>query len=189
MQANRRRTSFIKGKYVQPLILEDDSMSKLDILKKIKRLAEAGCYGEKSNATEILEQLKKKYNITETDLQNEQMVKVYFSYKTVFEKKLINQCIYSVVGPKYQLWSDSKKHLVTEVTISQKIELEEMIGFYLSWWRKDVEIFYRAFVNRNRIFCENADYKDGEYTEDDYKVLQMMLGMEKHNMLKQIENK
>lgn len=144
---------------------------------------------KKSNATEILEQLKRKYNITETDLIEERMLEIAFSYKTAFEKRLIVQCIYSVVGPEYKAWSDSKKHVISEVTTSQRIELEEMIGFYLSWWRKDVEIFFRAFINKNNIFCKSGAFKEGEYTEEDYKILQMMTGIEKHNMLKQIENK
>ncbi len=42
--------------------------SKAELLSKIKKLAEAGFYGEQTNASEILERLKKKYGITDADI-------------------------------------------------------------------------------------------------------------------------
>ena len=46
-------------------------MDKLELLQKIKALAEKGQGGEKINAQKILAQLMEKYNISETELSDE----------------------------------------------------------------------------------------------------------------------
>ena len=56
--------------------------NKAELLSKIKKLAEAGFYGEQTNAAEILERLKKKYGITDADIAEDVETIIWIRYKT-----------------------------------------------------------------------------------------------------------
>lgn len=72
--------------------------SKAELLSKIKKLAEAGFYGEQTNAAEILERLKKKYGITDADIAEDVETIIWIRYKTKLEQRLIWQVAYMVLG-------------------------------------------------------------------------------------------
>ncbi|WP_307744503.1 hypothetical protein [uncultured Phascolarctobacterium sp.] len=72
--------------------------NKAELLSKIKKLAEAGFYGEQTNAAEILERLKKKYGITDADIAEDVEEIIWIRYKTELEKRLIWQVTYMVLG-------------------------------------------------------------------------------------------
>ena len=72
--------------------------NKAELLSKIKKLAEAGFYGEQTNAAEILERLKKKYGITDADIAEDVEEIIWIRYKTELEQRLIWQVTYMVLG-------------------------------------------------------------------------------------------
>ena len=61
---------------------------KKKLIKKLQELAERGVGGEKEGAQKKLEQLMKKYNISEADLSDEQLREHEWKYHTEFEKKV-----------------------------------------------------------------------------------------------------
>lgn len=73
-------------------------MDKLELIKKIKALAEQGTGGEKYNAQQKLEELMKKYNISNDDLAVDILKDFNFSVRREIDRKLLNQILYSVCG-------------------------------------------------------------------------------------------
>ena len=64
---------------------------KIDLLKKLKTLAEQGIGGEKETAQKKLEQLMQKYNVEEQELSDDVVERYEFRYHGEFEKRLLLQ--------------------------------------------------------------------------------------------------
>ena len=62
---------------------------KIDLLKKLKTLAEQGIGGEKETAQKKLEQLMQKYNVEEQELSDDVVERYEFRYHGEFEKKTV----------------------------------------------------------------------------------------------------
>ena len=67
-------------------------MSKLDLLLKLKALAERGTGGEKENAEKSLQRLMKKYGFTDADLGDAENQSVHWSkYETQTERQYFDR--------------------------------------------------------------------------------------------------
>lgn len=71
---------------------------KIELMKKLQRLAERGVGGEKEGAQKKLQQLMKKYNIEESDLSDDKLEDHEWKYHNDFELRLLKQTIYKVLG-------------------------------------------------------------------------------------------
>ena len=170
----------------------------MELLKKIKALAECGVGGERETAQTILSRLMKQYKITETDLEEEQREISWFTYKEESERKLLNQIIYMVTGsPAFgcvgTYTNRKRKKLGAECTIAERLEIEANYEFFKVAMQKELEIFYEAFANKNNLFPsvdklneQEANKPTPEEYERRMKVLTMMDGMEQHTLRKAI---
>ena len=70
---------------------------KIELMKKLQRLAERGVGGEKEGAQKKLQQLMKKYNIEESDLSDDKLEDHEWKYHNDFELRLLKQTIYKVL--------------------------------------------------------------------------------------------
>lgn len=77
------------------------SDSKLDLLKKLKSLASSSNPHEAKSAEEKLNALLKKYNIDESEINEDKISDYLYYFKNKYERRLLNQIIYSVMGKKY----------------------------------------------------------------------------------------
>lgn len=71
---------------------------KIELMKKLQRLAERGVGGEKEGAQKKLQQLMKKYDIEESDLSDDKLEDHEWKYHNDFELRLLKQTIYKVMG-------------------------------------------------------------------------------------------
>lgn len=71
---------------------------KIELIKKLQRLAERGVGGEKEGAQKKLQQLMKKYDIEESDLSDDKLEDHEWKYHNDFELRLLKQTIYKVMG-------------------------------------------------------------------------------------------
>lgn len=71
---------------------------KIELIKKLQRLAERGVGGEKEGAQKKLQQLMKKYDIEESDLSDDKLEDHEWKYHNDFELRLLKQTIYKVLG-------------------------------------------------------------------------------------------
>lgn len=173
-------------------------MDKKELLKKIKALADSGVGGEKENAQRTLEQLMKKYNISEEELCEETIKEFEIKIPKVFKAhELAIQTFYSVVGCRnenkfFSGYKEGNKRFVF-CTSAEFIEFEAKYKFYLHYLKKESERFYGAFVQANMIFppknLQRESEKQETITDEDMKILKMATGLEKHDYNLQIENK
>ena len=119
-------------------------MDKIELLKRVKTLAEQGIHGEKTNANELYNKLLKQYNILEVEL-NEDTEREY-KYKFEHDTELyiyLNILQYVKVVKNEKMYCNEKtlkystkvvKNIITEVRIfltdSQKILFDIVLNFY-----------------------------------------------------------
>lgn len=127
----------------------------MDLLLKIKQLADQGIGGEKANARIKLEKLLEKYGIQECELDSE--VQEYFEFKTKGNKKLFFHTAWSVLdgwdGTYIPVRGGGVK---IKMTISKKVELEYKWDMIIANFRAEQRRFFRAFVNTNKLYSKGA---------------------------------
>lgn len=170
---------------------------KQELLKKLKVLAEQGVGGEKLNAQKKLDALMKKYGISEEELSDDIPVRCEFKFKGNREKRLLIQVVYKVTNDADAVYEflytysgrTCRTKLGCNATAAQKIEIDFLFDFYKNLYVKEEEFFYRAFIQKHRLFGELKAGQKGE--EYDYEALSrmhtLMGGMSDEQPLKQIE--
>ncbi len=169
----------------------------LERIKAVQALAERGDRGEKESAAAMLDRLMKKYGITETELAEERREIAWFRYKTPLECRLLHQVIYAVTGRaasgcvgKYT--NRPRKMVGIKCTAAERLEIEFSFDFYKTAFEKELERFFIAFLQKNRIFPDNptdAAQEIGEMSLEEIKRLSMMMaGMEEHTRRKMLES-
>lgn len=174
-------------------------MDKKQLLQKLKALAEQGIGGEKENAQKKLNELMKKFDISEEDISDELEQEYEFSYKGNREKALLRQIIYKVTDKKNNfygfVYTDSgracKTKIGCKITKAQKIEIEYLFDFYKKLYQKEEKLFFDAFIQKHQLF---GTLKDGEKPtkislEELARLQAMAFAMSNEQPLKQIEFK
>ena len=115
---------------------------KIELMKKLQRLAERGVGGEKEGAQKKLQQLMKKYNIEESDLSDDKLEDHEWKYHNDFELRLLKQTIYKVMGKDglnqmYHYRSGKGKKTIQGVqcTKAQAIQIGIEYEFYCETWK------------------------------------------------------
>lgn len=174
-------------------------MDKIELLNKIKALADNGVGGEKQNATKLLADLMQKYNIGENELQTEVLHDFEFKFSGVYAKELAHQVLYSIIGNLdnskgffIAVTYGGKKKNIIRCTNAEFIEFQAKYKFYKYHFLKDLDIFYDAFVEKNDIYppddkCKKDDNRT--MTDDDIKAVLLSRGLDRHQYNLQIEQK
>lgn len=170
--------------------------NKAELLKKIKALAERGVDGERESAQTLLARLMEQYGISETEIEEERREIAWFPYSQETERRLLNQIIYMVTGAggfgcvgEYS--GRKRKKMGTECTAAERLEIEANYAFFKEAMKKELEIFYSAFVNKNNLFppadkVKPRSIEELSPEEKAYyaKVGLMAEGMERHTLRK-----
>lgn len=159
-------------------------------IRKLSKLANRGIGGEKENAELLLKKIMKKYNITEEQVKSKELNFYKFSVANEWEKKLLFQTIYKILGNDgfndIKLYKKSKVSYYFELTAEEKIEIEYVYSIYKQDFSKEMEVFYTAFLYKNNIFPKDAP--KGESKEVDLKkafqISNYMNGIERSNIHK-----
>ena len=172
--------------------------NKAELLKKIKALAERGVDGERESAQTLLARLMEQYGISETEIEEERRETAWFPYSQETERRLLNQIIYMVTGAGgfgcVGTYSGRKrKKMGTECTAAERLEIEANYAFFKEAMKKELEIFYSAFANKNNLFppadkVKPRSIEELSPEEKAYyaKVGLMAEGMERHTLRKAI---
>ena len=168
----------------------------LERIKAVRNLAERGDRGEKESAAAMLDRLMEKYGITETELAEERREIAWFRYKTPLEHRLLLQVIYAVTGRAAfgcvgKHTNRPRKMVGIECTTAERLEIEFSFDFYKAAFEKELERFYMAFLQKNRIFPDKPIddvTKIGEMDLEEIQRLSMMMaGMEEHIRRKMLQ--
>ena len=80
-------------------------MNKKELLRKLRALAERGVGGERQNAQKKLDELIKKYNISDEELEDEVAELYHFKYRGKRESALLVQIMYKVCDKKDNIYN------------------------------------------------------------------------------------
>lgn len=170
-----------------------------ELLLKLKKLADEGVGGEKVNAEQLLQKLLKKHGLQKSDLENENIEDYILPFNGTFGKDLAIQVAYSVIGNKddnkgvYSFRSGKK--VLIKSTLAEFLEIEQKYNFYKHHLKKDLKLFYNAFVQSQNIFPpfhlqkEKKEKQKCFLTEEEEKMLALARNLEKHSFYKQLANK
>ncbi len=166
---------------------------KVKLLQKIKTLVERGVDGEKESAERFLSRLMKKYGITQKDLSDEKTELQWFRYHDDLQHRLLRQIIYMIMGDIDHYKAGRHKLVGVYCTPYEHLEIEANYEFFKNAIKQEIEVFYTAFCQKNRLFPpkEKSRQKtpNDEITEKELlKIHAMMDGMERFTLRKIIEN-
>lgn len=173
----------------------------LALAKKLHELAKRGIDGEKQNALDMLEKMMQKHGITWDMLDvNNRKEREFKIHKD--QHKFLVQIIHSVAGSVdiYGFASDKKrttKRVVVDITDMEFIEVTAKFEFYWAKYKEDMELFYSAFIQKNKLFrkqTEEDEEKDlppltAEEKAKLYRMRQMMDGLDRHTMQLRLTDK
>lgn len=170
---------------------------KLDLLKKLRELAERGVGGEKEGAQKTLERLMKKYNIQEADLSEDVEEDHDFRYRNEYEKLLLRQLFYKIVPEykkkayTYRCGRGSRTTLGISCTKAQALQIQIEYDFYRALWKEEVDFFMDAFIQKHRIFrepTEGGGTDEGKMSKEELlRMFAMMEGMQDKSIKPMIE--
>lgn len=174
-------------------------MNKHEVLRKLRALAEEGTGGEKINAQRKIEELMRKYNITDEELEKEEKAIYKFEFHGVRERDLLSQIMYKVCNNKEEIYfirstrsgRMCKTKIACNATCAQKIEIEFLFDFYNRLYKREEEFFFSTFIQKHSLFGELKDGEEAEEQsiEDAMRMGAFMEGMSNETPLIQIPQK
>lgn len=171
-----------------------DNNSKLELIKKIKALADKGHGGEKINAQKMLDDMMKKYGIKECDICDDTIQAFKIKFSGFKMRELTAQVFYSIVGifdGEKGIYNGLYKDYYVKCTNAEWIEFQAKLKFYKYHLKKELDIFYTAFIAANNIYPPQSKVTERvnrELTEDDMKAIRLSRNLEKHDYYLQVEN-
>lgn len=175
--------------------MEDKLRSKL---LKLYELAKRGVRGEKVNAEVILDKMLKKHGFTLEDINQEIPKKRYYKYSTKMKKSLITQIICKVTNRLAIYEHGNYKHLSTEATDYEHVQILELIDFHFKNFEEErkqfIQDFTGAYIQKHRLFKKTTD-EDREnrqpLTSDEkaaiWRMSNIMEGMSNKTYVKKLE--
>jgi hypothetical protein len=130
-----------------------------DLARKLHELAKRGVGGEKTNAEQKLRALMAKHGITLEQLDDELRVERMFKYRSAQEQQFVGQVISSVVGKSHRLykWTSERNKLFTLLNTAEHLEVIIRLEHYWPLWLGELKLFYRAFIQANRLFAKPVE--------------------------------
>ena len=166
---------------------------KTDLLRKLKALAERGEAGERENARTILAGLMEKYGVEEADLQDDALEESCFSYLGPIERRLLVQVIFHVTNGDRRVYAykhgkGSRSTICCMCTKAEAVQIGVEYDFYRELWTQELDLFFRAFVNKHSIFSDRPTGDDPGVSHRDYlRMAAMMAGLQDRSMQRMLE--
>lgn len=166
---------------------------------KFKELSERGEGGEQVTARDMMDKLMEKHGITIDMIEGETISMRWFKVKEIF-RQFAGQIKSNVTGGKSCAYYVNKKYrgmIGFELTDSQYLEMLAKIEFYIPRYEQEMEVFYSAFIQKNKLFRKrlstDSDYEDDtELTPEEkirlWKLTNMMAGLDNHQFHKTLKS-
>ena len=161
-------------------------------LRGVLALARGGVAGEKTAARERLDALLEKYDLTEADLLEDELIEVEISYEHEAERLLIILITAKVARKIDGLTNPRMKVAMFNATRIQAIEIQSMYDIYKARLWEDFNIFQTAFFGKNELLLDPELLPDDiEKPEPDMKkaraAWRMEQGLDQHSVRKGID--
>lgn len=167
----------------------------IELLKKLKALADRGVDGEKDTAEIMLTRTLEKYGMTLEDIETPRLKKRFIDYKKE-DERLLFQIVSSVIGNKGLKERSTKTNKQYRwrwmLSDSEFIELDNKFEFYYKLYETEKKNLFGAFAMKHQLFptdSEAADWDDlTEEQKEQYRQQQRLSrGLKDASYLKQIE--
>ncbi len=143
----------------------------LELLKKVKKLAEQGVGGERDAAQALLSRLMEKYDVAELDLSDDALEEHGFTYKTPYERKLLHQLFNKIADDRecyrYKGGKGSRTVIYLKCTKAEAVQIGIEYDFYKALFAEEVNWLFRAFVQKHEIFDMKPGHKTSEISNED----------------------
>lgn len=171
---------------------------KIELIQKLRALAENGVGGEKEGAQRKLEQLMEKYRIKESDLDDESQKDFEFKFHNDLEKRLLDQIMYKVIGKDflynqyhYVRGKGAKTTSGIRCTKAQGIQIGIEYEFYLDLWKEEQEFFFQCFVQKHKLFQTSKEKKlegSQDYSKEEWMRMQAAMNtMQDKSIIQRLE--
>lgn len=169
--------------------MDEKRESKIRHAKGLYQLA-LGNTEESTAALAKLEELMIKYSISMEEIDAEKEGFYYYKVRPQ-NKKLFHQVVYSIIlEPKFytKKWF---RGVIIKTTPELDQKIKEKYQFYSRLYKKEMELFHKAFVNRQELFHPDAPTKESsDMTPEEWdelmRIVEIMRGIQKSPYLKQI---
>jgi len=169
-------------------------MATIERLKKIREHAENGIGEEKKVAQKLLDSLLKKKGLSVEDLDKPEKFYFIFEYRDELEKDLLWQIIGMVTDcsrPEAYKPKNRRNARAFMLTETEHLEIDWLYSQYLTAFREEQKILFRAFIMKNRIFALSGNVRNFDsLTEEEREKLKratyMASAVETVNIRKQI---
>ena len=141
---------------------------RIEKLKKIKALAERGIGGEKEGAIKLYNELLAKYELSESEINEDKIERRWVRFKSYVDQRLIAQLFYKVTGDRTHYEKvDKRRNLVGfECTEFEYQEFLFYYNFYTEHLQNELDVFLGAFIVANQLFPDsNARVKVNDDTD------------------------
>lgn len=168
---------------------------KLDLLRKIKALADRGERGERESARAQLDRLMEKYHVKEADLSGDVTRMHWFKFSDSFERKLLFQLGYKIapdrVAYKHNGGRGARTEVGFECTKAEALQIQIEFEFYTRLLHDDLDLLYIAFIQKHQIYCDRppkAEERAPRLTKEQIvRIARIMSGLKDETLLKMIE--
>lgn len=167
---------------------------------KLKSLLSSPEEGEREAANTILSNYMTKHNITWEELDDQSEREYLVKYGEEYNIKLLFQIVYKYVGAGhvYIMYDKQTDKQLNSAMIKCKpsdfIEIQLDWEFYWSMFQKELNMFYKAFVEQNHIFPpeelqKESDQDDNQDLTDEEikKIRKLMKGVDSYTRSKPLE--
>lgn len=168
---------------------------KIELLRKIRVLAERGDRGERIAAQAQLERLMKKYGVHEADLSNEALGIHWFKVSGKYEKKLLYQIAFKIRSTynayTHRAGPGKRSELGIECTDAEALQIQIELEFFSRLLDEEFDLFYLAFLHKHHIFPDDPPPNEGNknLTRDQIvRMAAMINGMQDATLRKMISD-
>jgi len=130
----------------------------IEQLRKLLALSREGVGGERANAVALLEKLMNRHGVSLDELDDEAREIRWVEWRSrLLDKALLLQVIYAVTGSTGTWARHGRPNwLGFECTVAQRVMVEVKYQAYSDSLKEELDHFFSAFIQKNRIFQESA---------------------------------
>ncbi len=161
----------------------------LELMKKLRILAERGEGGERENAQALLEKLMEKYHVAEADLTEQRKTLHFFTYHGKWEKQLVLQVAYKITDEWRKAYylkrgKNSRSSIGLICTEAEALQIQIASEFYCRLWAEELELFFQAFIEKHELFGTPEPGEESEKLDEATlrRLKLMMMGMQDKEM-------
>lgn len=130
---------------------------KLELIRKVKALADHGTAGERTAAKARLEFLLEKYGIDSADLSYDKISLHWFHFDGRYGRKLLSQIAFKIISSDSKTWvhrsgKGKRTELGFDCTDAEALQIKIEYEFYQRLLDEEMLLFVRAFIKKHDIF-------------------------------------